>query len=64
LTDDFQLLEKPGLLHRRLAESFEVKTQKELVSKDTSPLIFTARIRSASFPEKTPATSGGAGGGN
>jgi hypothetical protein len=30
----------------------EVKTQIELVSKDTSPLIFTARIRSASFPEK------------
>jgi hypothetical protein len=37
------------------------KTQKGLVSKDTSPFIFGFRIRSASLP---PATSGGAGGGN
>ena len=63
-TKVFQLLDKPGLLFQNLRNQLEVKTQIELVSKDTSPLIFTARIRSASFPEKTPATSGGAGGGN
>jgi hypothetical protein len=36
---------------QNLQNQCEVKTQIELVSKDTSPLIFTARIRSASFPE-------------
>jgi hypothetical protein len=51
-TKVFQLLDKPGLLFQNLRNQLEVKTQIELVSKDTSPLIFTARIRSASFPEK------------
>jgi hypothetical protein len=37
---------------RTCGNQCEVKTQIELVSEDTSPLIFTARIRSASFPEK------------
>jgi hypothetical protein len=41
-----------GLTSRTCGNQREVKTQIELVSKDTSPLIFTARIRSASFPEK------------
>jgi hypothetical protein len=41
-----------GFTSQNLRNQFEVKTQIELVSKDTSPFIFTARIRSASFPEK------------
>ncbi len=51
-TKVIQLLDKPGLLFQNLRNQLEVKTQIELVSKDTSPLIFTARIRSASSPEK------------
>src|ERR1700719_1761674 len=39
----------------------QAKTQKGLVSKDTSPSILPLRIRSASFPRKL---TGGAGGGN
>ena len=41
--------------------SIQAKTQKGLVSKDTSPSILPLRIRSASFPRKL---TGGAGGGN
>jgi hypothetical protein len=41
-----------GLRLQNCGNQCEAKTQIELVSKDTSPLIFTARIRSASFPEK------------
>src|SRR2546429_3547297 len=42
-------------------QTFNAKTQIGLVSRDTSPLAFAARFRSASLPQKN---SAGAGGGN
>src|SRR5207247_11421996 len=53
-------LRVPNLSFNNLQAS-HAKTQKGLVSRDTSPSVFSVRIRSALAPLKIP---GGAGGGN